>query len=97
MRHKRLCALFALLWLCTALVAQAGPAYILDWYTVDGGGTCSAGGSYTVCSSIGQADAGTMSGGSYTVYGGFWSADGASGYVIDLPLIMRCEALPPCV
>jgi hypothetical protein len=47
--------------------------YSLDWYSVDGGGGVSSGGSYTLSGTIGQPDAGTMSGGPYTLAGGFWS------------------------
>jgi hypothetical protein len=48
--------------------------YDIDWYTVDGGGEMSsAGGSYELAGTIGQADAGQMTGGSYTLNGGFWA------------------------
>jgi hypothetical protein len=52
-------------------VAVAQP-YSIDWYTFDGGGGASSGGSYTVGGTFGQPDAGTVSGGSYTLQGGFW-------------------------
>ena len=44
----------------------------LDWFSIDGGGSTSTGGVYSVSGTIGQPDAGTMSGGSYTLSGGFW-------------------------
>jgi hypothetical protein len=48
--------------------------YSIDWFTIDGGGTTSTGGVYTVSGTIGQPDAGlTMTGGSYALVGGFWS------------------------
>ena len=47
-------------------------SYSLDWFTIDGGGGTSSGGSYTLNGTIGQPDAGTLSGGSYTLEGGFW-------------------------
>ena len=49
-------------------------SYSLDWFTIDGGGGTSSGGSYTLNGTIGQPDAGTLSGGSYTLEGGFWSS-----------------------
>lgn len=54
-----------------AVVAQS---YSVDWYTVDGGGGTSSGGTYSVTGTIGQPDAsGVLSGGNYSVVGGFWS------------------------
>ncbi|VGO14373.1 hypothetical protein PDESU_02934 [Pontiella desulfatans] len=53
-----------------ALAAMA--QYSIDWSTIDGGGGNSAGGSYTLRGTIGQADSGNMAGGSYAVHGGFW-------------------------
>src|SRR6185295_3925531 len=46
--------------------------YSIDWFTIDGGGGTSSGGSYTLSGTIGQPDAGTLSGGNYTLEGGFW-------------------------
>ena len=51
------------------LLAQS---YSVDWFTIDGGGGVSSGGSYTLSGTIGQPDAGTLSGGNYTLEGGFW-------------------------
>jgi len=51
------------------LLAQS---YSIDWFTMDGGGGVSSGGSYTLSGTIGQPDAGTLSGGNYTLEGGFW-------------------------
>ena len=50
----------------------ANAQYAIDWFTIDGGGGTSSGGTYTVSGTIGQPDAGTLSGGSYTLQGGFW-------------------------
>lgn len=47
--------------------------YSIDWFTIDGGGGTSSGGSYTLSGTIGQPDAGRLTGGSYTLDGGFWS------------------------
>ena len=53
-------------------LASTGGDYVLDWWTVDGGGDTSSGGDYSVSGSIGQPDAGGMAGGDYALTGGFW-------------------------
>ncbi|MDX2197788.1 MAG: hypothetical protein SF069_02320 [Phycisphaerae bacterium] len=53
------------------LVAQA--QYAINWYTIDGGGGTSTGGTYILSGTIGQPDAGTMTGGTYALAGGFWA------------------------
>jgi len=72
----------------TAL-ASSGGDYLLDWYTIDGGGGTSTGGDYSISGTIGQADAGPMSGGDYAVSGGFWGRFVGWLYNLFLPLIMR--------
>src|SRR5208282_4618494 len=64
----------ALTLLAFALPVQAQP-YAIDWYKVaGGGGTSTAGGTYTVSGTIGQHDAGgPLTGGSYSLTGGFWA------------------------
>ena len=44
----------------------------LAWWTVDGGGGASAGGSYSLSGTAGQPDAGALSGGVFALHGGFW-------------------------
>ena len=56
-----------------AVSAQAQTNYTVDWFTIDGGGGVSTGGTYTVTGTIGQPDAGAMSGGQYSITGGFWA------------------------
>ena len=70
--------------------ASALAGYILDWWTVDGGGaTFSTGGSYSLGGTIGQPDAGgTSTGGTYALSGGFWGG-GATTHDLFLPLILR--------
>jgi hypothetical protein len=51
--------------------------YSIDWFTIDGGGSTSTGGVYSVSGTIGQPDAGHMSGGNFTLDGGFWGIIGA--------------------
>src|SRR5262245_34645774 len=46
--------------------------FAIDWFTIDGSGGTSSGGTYTLSGTIGQADAGAMTGGSYSLIGGFW-------------------------
>jgi hypothetical protein len=79
--------------LLLASVALAGPGsdgYNLSWWTVDGGGTTSAGGSgYTLGGTAGQPDAAVWSGGDYTLAGGFWGGAAAGPYAVYLPLVVR--------
>jgi hypothetical protein len=60
------------------LVSIAFPAsaqtYDISWFSIDGGGGTSSGGTYSVTGTIGQPDAGVLSGGNYSIVGGFWSA-----------------------
>ena len=56
-----------------ALLAHAAVA--IDWWTVDGGGGTSTGGSYEVTGTVGQPDASTadaMAGAGVMLTGGFW-------------------------
>ena len=69
--------------------ASSGGDYVLDWYTVDGGGGTSAGGDYSLSGTIGQPDAGELSGGDYHVAGGFWGRFVGWLYELFLPLISR--------
>jgi hypothetical protein len=45
--------------------------FVLDWWTIDGGGGPVAGGDFELLTTIGQPDAGTAVGGDYLVQGGF--------------------------
>ncbi|WP_298820780.1 hypothetical protein [Chloroflexus sp.] len=72
-------------WLIGAVAADSG--YQLVWYTIDSGGALfSASGSYSLGSTIGQADAGVVGGGGYTLYSGFW---GAPDSIVYVPLVTR--------
>jgi len=73
------------------LAAPDRPAdgYSIAWWTVDGGGGESIGGSYILDGTIGQADAQTSSGGDYAVAGGFWNESVIRGYRIYLPIILK--------
>jgi hypothetical protein len=64
--------------------------FVINWWTVDGGGDSSQGGDYTLYGTIGQSDAGAMSGGGYTLHGGFWPGGALLEQVkLYLPLVMR--------
>lgn len=60
-----------------------GPAYEIPWFTLDGGGTTSTGGTLELRGTLGQPDAGTLSGGAFVLQGGFWTAGGAVGCTGD--------------
>ena len=87
---KIMIRLFALIAAAAAFIGTAHAQFAIDWYTIDGGGGTSSGGSYTLSGTIGQPDAGTLSGGTYTLEGGFWpglvvpSATGAPTLFIQL-------------
>jgi hypothetical protein len=53
--------------------AGLGQEFVIDWFTIDGGGGTSTGGVYSVSGTIGQPDAGILTGGPYTLVGGFWA------------------------
>jgi len=60
--------------LATFTTLALAQSYSIGWFTLDGGGGPSAGGSFSLNGTIGQPDAGTMSGGNYSLAGGFWGA-----------------------
>jgi len=94
MRHftttGRTTALVAIALLLAVSTALARSGYDLSWWTVDGGGGTTSGGSYTLGGTIGQPDAGILSGGNYTLGGGFWGGGVAAvGYKVYLPMVLR--------
>jgi hypothetical protein len=64
--------IISILFFLAAAAPLAAQPFAIDWFTIDGGGGTSAGGSYSVSGTIGQPDAGTLSGGNYELVGGFW-------------------------
>lgn len=85
---------FAVLTVSAIVAAPGSPegGLALPWWTVDGGGGTSEGGSFALSGTVGQPDAGAMQGGSYTLSGGFWNSvrrgvSGESGYVNFLPVV----------
>jgi len=57
--------------LAAASISHAQP-YDISWYTIDGGGGASSGGTFSLTGTIGQPDAGHMAGGNFILDGGFW-------------------------
>ncbi len=54
------------------LAPSASAAYSLDWFVLmDGGGGTTGGGSFTLVSTLAQADASDSAAGSYALQGGF--------------------------
>jgi len=63
----------------------------INWYTIDGGGGTSSGGTFTLSGTIGQPDAGAaMTGGTFTLNGGFWA--GAVDGTLCPWQVAGCEA-----
>lgn len=54
------------------IIASASGEYQINWYTVDGGGGASSGGTYQLTGTIGQPDADYSGGEPYELLGGFW-------------------------
>ena len=68
--------LFLLVAVALALTADSTTAangYVLEWWTLDGGGGQLYGGDYVLQGTIGQPDAGGLSGGDTVLEGGFWA------------------------
>lgn len=86
------CVLFLLgaLLLVPLVSAQTGEGYDLTWSSLDGGGGQSSGNGYTLNSTIGPFDAGTLIGGEYTLSGGLWNGIPAE-YRVFLPLLLRVQ------
>ncbi len=66
---------------CTLSLLAAGAAQAqlaINWFTIDGGGGTSSGGTFSLSGTIGQPDAGIMTGGTFTVSGGFWAGIASS-------------------
>ncbi len=76
MKRKRFIVLAAVLTLLplTAAFSQ----YTIPWFTIDGGGTTSTGGTFSLTGTIGQPDAssfaGPISNDFFSLVGGFWPA-----------------------
>jgi len=71
--------------LCTA-PGFAMADYAIDWHTIDGGGTASTGGGFSLTGTIGQPDASAtpMTGGELQLEGGFWPGGAMAFYTLTL-------------
>ncbi len=81
----------ALLLTTAIVIGQVGSGYDLSWWTVDGGGGESSGGTYALAGTVGQPDAGALTGGDYSLVGGFW-AGAPVKYEVFLPLVLRNDS-----
>ena len=77
-----------LLLLAAAVLAQGSGSYSLPRFHTSSGGALS-GGTYTMLTSAGQAEAGVMQGKGYTMGGGFWGGGAVReiSYEIFLPTV----------
>ena len=77
MRTSLKLACLAVLSAGSAAVAQP---FAINWYTIDGGGGTSTGGTFTLSGTIGQPDASAtpMTGGTFSLSGGFWPGAGTT-------------------
>jgi len=79
-----------------ALPAMAVAQPSINWYTIDGGGGTSTGGSFTISGTIGQPDAGApMTGGSFTLTGGFWAGITTVALACSLADLVGGDGNPP--
>ena len=62
----------ALLTIVLVMVSVVDADYSISWYTIDGGGGTSSGGTYQLSGTFGQPDAEYSGGGQYELLGGFW-------------------------
>ena len=94
MNTKRIQILFALA-LFAGMLASNAQTYSIPWSTIDGGGSTSTGGVYSVSGTIGQPDASTtpMTNGQYSVTGGFWALPTAI-QVTGAPTLTIAPATP---
>ncbi len=70
-KHIPVATIFAISLLASRAAAHE---YQITWYTIDGGGGTSAGGSFELTGTIGQHDASAARvGGTYSHRGGFWT------------------------
>lgn len=84
LKHKG--ALVLLLILVSATVATRAATLDLSWYTIDGGGGTSTGGSFEVVGSIAQPDPGLLIGGTFELQGGYWT-----GAISDTAIPTDCD------
>ena len=91
MKRIPILLIVTLVLLAPIALAVATDGYDLSWWTADGGGGSSAGGSYSLSGSAGQPDAGVLTGGSFSLAGGFWggAAVVVPEHLLYLPIVVR--------
>ena len=72
----------AILLAAAATAPPPAEALKIDWFTVEGGGGTSTGGTLALTGTFGQSDAGSLGAGTLEVRGGFWAAPGATATAI---------------
>lgn len=89
MNTRNIAPSFCSLTLLTMLLAtsRVDAQFAIEWFTIDGGGGFSVGGTYSLMGTVGQADAAFSSGGGYTLHGGFWA--GAPAEIAPALRILR--------
>ena len=85
--HATVFLMLGLLSAVATVLGQAGGQYDLSWWTVDGGGGESTGGSYAMAGTIGQPDASALAGDPYTLAGGFWPGGASTPPIATIDLI----------
>ena len=82
--------ILALFLFITGFVLAATDTFNVFWWTVDGGGGKSTGGSYSLKSTIGQPDAGIMIAGDYRLKVGFQPGGPARivSFQVNIPIVL---------
>lgn len=80
-------AVIVLLFLFEGAMVLAGESFNIAWWTVEGGGGLSQGGTFSINGTIGQSDTGTMVGEQYVLQSGFWITANPSNNLLFLPVV----------
>lgn len=84
-RTNNYLAVFALMILCSAAIAQSGGNFEIRKSVIAGGGGNSTGGAFVVDGTVGQSAAGTTSsGGGFQVTGGFWGGSAPAASIVTI-------------
>ena len=84
------CVVFTLGFQITAQAEPAAPDYVIEWWTIDGGGGELSADGYVLQGTIGQPDAGNeLTSGDYALTGGFWSKVFDQLMRIFIPLVLQ--------
>lgn len=81
------CFLMATTW---TIKASSGGHYLINWYSMDSGGTMAAtGGSFELKGTMGQVDTAVSGQDNYDIQAGFWAGAESGPYQIYLPFIQK--------